>query len=96
LNYLKNNQYYLYANYPNTKYIVYAGNYDPWWGYVFFSGDNDGVVSVSSSASIYFNYGYVFNDLHTSMLDSFTWSGISYFEDQNVANYLIYNLGGGK
>ncbi|MEM3977376.1 MAG: hypothetical protein QW283_04265 [Thermoplasmata archaeon] len=54
------------------------------------------MVSVSSSASIYFNYGYVFNDLHTSMLDSFTWSGISYFEDQNVANYLIYNLGGGK
>ncbi len=96
LNYLQTHQGYLYSNYPTTKYIVYAGNYDPWWGYIFFSGDNDGVVSVSSSASIYFNYGYVFNDLHTSSLDSLTWSGISYFEDQLVASYLLYNLAGGK
>ncbi|MFP3317642.1 MAG: alpha/beta hydrolase [Thermoplasmata archaeon] len=89
-------EYYLHINYPKTNYIVYAGDYDPWWGYLFFSGDNDGVVSVSSSANIYFNYGYVFNDLHTSSLDSFTWSGISYFEDQTVANYIIYNLAGGR
>ncbi|MGC8688612.1 MAG: esterase/lipase family protein [Thermoplasmata archaeon] len=95
LNSLQYYKYYLYYNYPYTKYIVYAGNYDPWWGYLFFSGDNDGVVSVASSANIYFNYGYVFNDLHTSFLDSFTWSGISYFEDQTVANYIIYNLSGG-
>ncbi len=95
LNSLQYYNYYLHYNYPYTKYIVYAGNYDPWWGYLFFSGDNDGVVSVSSSANIYFNYGYVFNDLHTSFLDSFTLSGISYFEDQTVANYIIYNLSGG-
>lgn len=95
LNSLQANEYYLHYNYPGTTYIVYAGDYDPWWGYIFFNDDNDGVVSVSSSTNIYFNYGYLFNDVHTSWLDSFTWSGISYFEDQNVANYIVYNLAGG-
>lgn len=93
---LQANEYYLHYYYPDATYIVYAGNYDPWWGYIFFSGDNDGVVSVSSSINTYYNFGYIFNDLHTSSLDSFTWSGISYFEDQQVANYIIIDLSGGR
>ncbi len=83
-----------YGTYSHTVWIVYAGNYDPWWGYLFFSGDNDGVVSVRSAASAGYDYLYYFNDLHTSFLDSYTWSGISYFEDQAVANTISANLAG--
>ncbi|MGC8547287.1 MAG: esterase/lipase family protein [Thermoplasmata archaeon] len=89
---LQNNMNNISYYYPSTELIVYAGNYDPWWGYLFFSGDNDGVVSVNSATAINYNYAYEFPDLHTSEFDSFTYSGISYFEDQNVANTIISNL----
>ncbi len=82
------------TNYPSMNFIVYAGNYDPWWGYFFFSGDNDGVVSVNSATYIGYNYLYVFPDLHTSSLDWMTSSGVSYFEDQSVANTILANLAG--
>ncbi|MHB8361064.1 MAG: lipase family alpha/beta hydrolase [Thermoplasmataceae archaeon] len=81
--------------YSSTTWIVYAGTYDPWWGYVLFSGSNDGVVSENSAT--YFGYNYLFtfsNDVHTAALDSFTWSGISYFQDQSVANTIISNFAG--
>ncbi len=91
---LQNNWLNISYGYPQLNFVVYAGNYDPWWGYVFFSGDNDGVVSVNSATYMGYNYFYTFPDLHTSSLDSLTWSGISYFEDQNVANTLILNLQG--
>lgn len=89
---IQNNMNNISIYYPSTQLIAYAGNYDPWWGYVFFNGDNDGVVSVNSATAIDYNYAYVFPDLHTSELDSITYSGISYFEDQNVANTIISNL----
>lgn len=83
-----------YGTYSGTVWIVYCGNYDPWWGYLFFSGNNDGVVSDRSAASAGCDYLYYFNDLHTSGLDGYTWSGISYFEDQSVANTISANLAG--
>ncbi len=91
---LQNNVGNMVSNYPSMTFIVYAGNYDPWWGYVFFSGDNDGVVSVNSATYIGYNYLYIFPDLHTASIDWLTWSGISYFEDQNVANTILANLAG--
>lgn len=91
---LQNNWWNIEYKYPQLNFVVYAGNYDPWWGYLFFSGDNDGVVSVNSATYMGYNYFYTFPDLHTSSLDSFTWSGISYFQDQNLANTLISNLQG--
>jgi pimeloyl-ACP methyl ester carboxylesterase len=81
--------------YSSTTWIVYAGTYDPWWGYVLFNGANDGVVSEHSAT--YFGYNYLFTfsgDIHTASLDSFTWSGISYFQDQAVANTIISNFAG--
>ena len=82
------------ANNPSTTWIVYDGNYNPWWGDVFFSGSNDGVVSDHSATYLGYNYLYTFNDLHTSSLDSFTWSGVSYFQDQSVVNQVVNNFGG--
>ncbi len=78
-------------NYPNTVWAIFAGNYDPWWGYVFFSGENDGVVSVASATYLGYNNLFVFPDLHTGSLDGLTWGGISYFEDQNVA-YAMFEV----
>ena len=91
---LQDNTYLAVSNNPQTTWIVYAGNYDPWWGYLVFNGDNDGVVSVNSATYLGYNYFYLFSDLHTSSLDSLTLSGISYFHDQNVANTLIANFEG--
>ncbi len=83
------------SNYPNTVIIAYAGNYDPWWGYVaFFGQDNDGLVSDPSALGFYHNYQYIFPDLHSPYWDQYTWDGISYFEDQNVANTILNNLSG--
>jgi len=86
---LQNNIYLLQGSYNIT---VIAGNYDPWWGNLFFNGDNDGAVSVASAESCPFNYSYIFPDLHSSSMDQFTLSGISYFEDQNVANAIINSI----
>ncbi|MGC8505387.1 MAG: esterase/lipase family protein [Thermoplasmata archaeon] len=80
-------------NYPDTVWTVFAGNYDPWWGYIFFNGQNDGVVSVRSATYLGYNNLYIFPDLHTGFLDGLTWGGISYFEDQNVANVMLAVLG---
>ncbi|MCL4332371.1 MAG: hypothetical protein M1162_02480 [Candidatus Thermoplasmatota archaeon] len=91
---LLNNEGHAYSNFPGAVISVYAGNYDPWWGYFFFSGDNDGVVSVSSASHIQYSHIYYFNDIHTSSLDWLTWSGIGYFEDQSLANTVINNLAG--
>ncbi len=94
LNDLHNNLGNAYSNFGHTTWIAYAGNYDPWWGYLFFSGDNDGVVSVNSAFDVSLNHVYVFGDIHTSSLDWLTWDGVSYFEDQSVANEISYNLAG--
>ncbi|MDP8011363.1 MAG: esterase/lipase family protein [Thermoplasmata archaeon] len=92
---LQNNYQNIINNYGSTTFIVYQGTYDPWWGYLFFNSDNDGVVSINSATSTYYDYLYTFpNDVHTQWLDQFTAYGISYFEDQSVANQIIYNLGG--
>jgi hypothetical protein len=83
------------SNYPDTVIIAYAGNYDPWWGYIAFLGqDNDGLVSVPSALGFYHDYQYVFPDLHSPGWDKYTFGGISYFEDQNVANTILNNLSG--
>lgn len=92
LNNLQANMNNIAYNYPYTTMIVYAGNYDPWWGYLFFSGDNDGVVSVNSASGVAYNYMYEFPDVHISELDSLTYSGISYYQDQNLVNTLLDNL----
>jgi len=82
-------------NYGSTTFIVYQGTYDPWWGNIFFNSDNDGVVSINSATSLYYDYLYTFpNDVHTQWLDQFTSSGISYFEDQSVASQILSNLAG--
>jgi len=82
-------------NYPSTTFNVYIGTYDPWWGYVFFSDDNDGVVDYYSAIYVYFKYVYTFpNDVHTYFLDNFTWKGICYFEDSYVLGKLLNNLSG--
>ncbi len=90
---LQNNLGNAYSNYPGFIWTVFAGNYDPWWGYLFFSGGNDGVVSVNSAAYLGYNSIYVFPDLHTGSLDGYTWYGISYFQDQSVANTMLSVLG---
>ncbi|MGC8585811.1 MAG: lipase family alpha/beta hydrolase [Thermoplasmata archaeon] len=83
------------SNYPNTVIIAYAGNYDPWWGYVAFPfQQNDGLVSDPSALGFYHNYQYVFPDLHSPDWDKYTFGGVSYFEDQNVANTILNNLSG--
>ncbi|MGP6240464.1 esterase/lipase family protein [Cuniculiplasma sp. SKW4] len=85
----------MYTNYGSTVWTVYAGTYDPWWGYVFFSGANDGVVSEHSATYFGYDHLYTFSgDLHTASLDDFTWSGISYFQDQSVANTILENFAG--
>lgn len=85
----------MYTDYGSTIWTVYAGTYDPWWGYVFFSGSNDGVVSEHSATYFGYDYLYTFSgDLHTASLDDFTWSGISYFQDQSVANTILENFAG--
>ena len=76
-------------NYPGTVWTVFTGNYDPWWGYIFFNGQNDGVVSVRSATYLGYNNLYIFPDLHTGFLDGFTWGGVSYFQDQNVADAML-------
>jgi len=82
-------------NYPSTTFNVYIGTYDPWWGYVFFSDDNDGVVDYYSATYVYFKYVYTFpNDVHTYFLDNYTWSGICCFEDSYVLGKLLNNLSG--
>lgn len=91
---LDGNTYLAVSNYPATTWIVYDGNYNPWWGYLFFSGSNDGVVSDNSATYLGYNYLYTFSDLHTASLDSFTWSGQSYFQDQSVLNTALNNFGG--
>ena len=90
---LQNNLGNAFSNYPGFVWTVFAGNYDPWWGYLFFNGANDGVVSVNSATYLGYNNLYVFPDLHTGFLDSFTWFGVSYFQDQNVASTMLYVLG---
>ena len=81
--------------YGSTVWTVYAGTYDPWWGYVLFNGANDGVVSEHSATYFGYDHLYTFsNDIHTASLDDFTWSGISYFQDQSVANTIITNFAG--
>ncbi|MGC8691462.1 MAG: alpha/beta fold hydrolase [Thermoplasmata archaeon] len=83
------------SNYPNTVITAYAGNYDPWWGYIiFFGASNDGLVPDYSALGFYHNYQFVFPDLHSPDWDQYTWGGISYFEDQNVANTILNNLAG--
>ena len=91
---LDSNTYLAVSNYATTTWIVYDGNYNPWWGYLFFSGSNDGVVSDHSATYLGYNYLYTFSDLHTASLDSFTWSGQSYFQDQSVLNTALSNFGG--
>ncbi|MGC8992136.1 MAG: hypothetical protein ACP5JE_01040, partial [Thermoplasmata archaeon] len=83
------------SNYPDAVIIAYAGNYDPWWGYIaFLFQDNDGLVSVPSALGFYHDYEYVFPDLHSPYWDQYTLWGICYFEDQNVANTILNNLSG--
>ena len=95
LNNLANSLGNMYSNYGSTVWTVYAGTYDPWWGYVLFNGANDGVVSEHSATYFGYDYLYTFSsDIHTASLDDFTWSGISYFQDQSVANTILQNFGG--
>ena len=94
LNLLDGSAYNAVSNYPSTTWIVYDGNYNPWWGYVFFSGSNDGVVSDNSATYLGYNYLYTFPDLHTASLDSLTWSGQSYFQDQSVLKTTLNNFEG--
>ncbi len=95
LNNLQNNMINAINNYPSTTFIVYIGTYDPWWGYIFFNDDNDGVVDYSSATNVYYNYVYTFpDDVHTYFLDNLTCSGISYFEDPAVVQEILNNLSG--
>lgn len=95
LNTLDSNAHVAVSNYPQTNWIVYAGTYNPWWGYIFFPFENnDGVVSECSATYLGYKYLYTFNVIHASFLDSLTAGGVSYFQDQNVANTIIENLAG--
>ncbi|MGC9123512.1 MAG: alpha/beta fold hydrolase [Thermoplasmata archaeon] len=92
LNYYQSN---VTSNYPKTVMIAYAGNYDPWWGYIlFFGADNDGLVPEYSALGFHHNYQFVFPDLHSPGWDKYTFRGICFFEDQNVANTILNNLSG--
>lgn len=91
---LRNNESSAFTYYSNTNWIVYSGNHDPWWGYMIFSGNNDGVVSDNSATYINYTYSYTFNAVHSSSVATYTTSGISYFQDQNVANTILSNLNG--
>ncbi|MDA8055092.1 MAG: alpha/beta hydrolase [Thermoplasmatales archaeon] len=91
---LQNNQYNISLNYPSAVLVLYAGNYDPWWGYLFFSGGNDGVVSDASASDIIYNYYYVFPVLHVSSLDWLTYSGVAYNEYPAVSQTIMNNLAG--
>ena len=77
--------------YSSTIWTVYAGNYDPWWSFVFGYASNDGVVSVSSATYIGYNHLYLFNDVHTGGMP--TW-GTAELSDSAVANTLVKNLAG--
>ncbi|MGP6220510.1 esterase/lipase family protein [Caldiplasma sukawensis] len=95
LNNLDCNAHVAVSNYPQTNWIVYAGTYNPWWGYIFFPfQNNDGVVSECSATYLGYTYLYTFNVVHASFLDPLTAGGVSYFQDQNVANTIIENLAG--
>lgn len=80
--------------YPEATVSVYAGNYDPWWGYIIFTGNNDGVVSDYSAEYFGYSYLYIFPDLHVTSIDYLTLCGVSYFQDQNVTSELLLNLKG--
>ncbi len=85
----------IHSYYGSAVWTVYSGTYDPWWGYVLFNGANDGVVSEHSATYFGYDHLYTFSsDIHTASLDDFTWSGISYFQDQSVANTILDNLAG--
>lgn len=91
LNDLQNNVGNAVSNYPSTIWTVYAGNYDPWWSFVFGFASNDGVVSVSSATYLGYSYLYKFNDVHTDGLP--TW-GTPELQDSAVANKIVNNLAG--
>ncbi len=77
--------------YPSTTWTVYAGNYDPWWSFVFGYSSNDGVVSVNSATYLGYSHLYLFNDVHVSGMP--TW-GTAELSDSSLANTLVNNLAG--
>lgn len=91
LNQVQNNVGNAVSNYPSTIWTVYAGNYDPWWSFVFGFSSNDGVVSVSSATYLGYNHLYLFNDVHVSGLPTF---GTAELNDSSLANTIVKNLAG--